>query len=145
MDSPDEAPITLRLVNVVPADPALDRVLTEHSVMVERPTGRAVGSIRLRLSNDDGIRLYAGHIGYGVDAPFRGHRYATYACLALKPVVLARGFRTVWITCDPDNWASRRTCEHIGAELIEVIDLPADLDMYRDGERRKCRYRWQLD
>ena len=62
----------------------------------------------------------------------------------LKPIALRHGFTELWITCDPDNWPSRRTCERIGAELIEIIDLPEDLDMYLDGERQKCRYRWQL-
>jgi predicted acetyltransferase len=49
--------------------------------------------------------------------------------------------QTVWITCNPDNWASRRTCELAGAELVEIVDLPEDNDMYRKGKRRKCRYR----
>jgi tagatose 1,6-diphosphate aldolase len=47
----------------------------------------------------------------------------------------------VWITCDPENTASRRTCELAGADFIEIIDLPPDIDMYQDGERQKCRYR----
>jgi hypothetical protein len=28
-----------------------------------------------------------------------------------------------------------------GFELIEIVDLPPTTDMYRDGERQKCRYR----
>ena len=27
-----------------------------------------------------------------------------------------------------------------GAELVEIVDLPEDNDMYQKGERRKCRY-----
>ena len=87
---------------------------------------------------------YAGHLGYNVDAAHRGQYYAAYACLELKPIALMHGFTELWITCDPDNWPSRRTCERLGAELIEIIDLPEDLDMYLDGERQKCRYLWQL-
>jgi predicted acetyltransferase len=47
----------------------------------------------------------------------------------------------VWITCDPDNIASRKTCELAGARLVEIVDLPEDTDMYREGMRQKCRYR----
>lgn len=112
--------------------------------MVENSSGEKAGAIRLRLSHEEDIALYAGHIGYNVNEAFRGRHYAAYACLELKPLTLQRGFTEVWITCYPDNWASRRTCERIGAELVEIIDLPGDLDMYQDGERQKCRYRWLL-
>ena len=138
-------PVTIQLTAVVPADPETGRVLAEHYRIVERSTQADVGGIRLRLSNQDDIRLYAGHVGYNVAEAYRGRHYAAYACLALKPVALQHGFREIWITCDPDNWASRRTCERIGAQLIEIIDLPEDNDMYQDGERQKCRYRWELE
>jgi tagatose 1,6-diphosphate aldolase len=48
----------------------------------------------------------------------------------------------VWITCNPDNWASRRTCERLGCQLVDIVELPEHIDMYQDGERQKCRYRW---
>ncbi|QJD79297.1 GNAT family N-acetyltransferase [Spirosoma rhododendri] len=136
--------IELLLERITPADPATGRVLAEHYDIVEKASGQTVGTIRLRLSDTDDIRLYAGHIGYRVEEAFRGHHYAAQACMLLKTIALQRGFGELWITCDPDNWPSRRTCERIGAKLIEIIDLPEDLDMYLDGERQKCRYRWQL-
>jgi hypothetical protein len=46
-----------------------------------------------------------------------------------------------WITCNLDNIASRKTCELAGARLVEIVDLSEDTDMYRKGERQKCRYR----
>ena len=46
----------------------------------------------------------------------------------------------LWITCNPDNLASRRTCELAGAEFMGIVDLPPDSDMYLEGERQKCRY-----
>ncbi len=87
---------------------------------------------------------YAGHVGYNVDAAHRGQCYPAYACLELKPIALMHRFTELWITCDLDNWPSRRTCERLWADLIEIIDLPEGIDMYRDGERQKCRYCWQL-
>lgn len=140
----NESPVKLVFEKARPADPETDRVPDEHYLIVKRQSDETVGTIRLRLSNREDIWLYAGHIGYMVYEPFRGHQYAAYACLEMKPIALERGFTEVWITCDPDNWPSRRTCERIGAELVEIVDLPEYLDMYQDGERQKCRYRWRL-
>jgi predicted acetyltransferase len=100
-----------------------------------------IGNIELRIGNTDYIHLYAGHIGYRVHPPFRGHRYAARSCRLLIPLARKHGFRTVWITCNPDNYGSRRTCELAGAKFIEIVDLLPDMDMYREGERQKCRYR----
>jgi tagatose 1,6-diphosphate aldolase len=104
-----------------------------------------VGRVGLRIGNTRDIVMHAGHIGYGVDEHYRGHHYAAKACKLIAPVAIDHGLNTLWITCDPDNWASRRTCELLGCELVEIVDLPEDTDMYRDGERQKCRYRWQLE
>jgi tagatose 1,6-diphosphate aldolase len=51
---------------------------------------------------------------------------------------------TLWITCNPENVASRRTCELVGGELVDIVELPPDIDMYKEGERQKCRYRVRL-
>jgi predicted acetyltransferase len=50
----------------------------------------------------------------------------------------------VWITCNPENVASRRTCELAGGQLIDIVDLPPETDMFKEGERQKCRYRFAL-
>ena len=107
-------------------------------------SSQRVGSISLRVGETDFLRLFAGHVGYGIAPSFRGHRYAARACLLLRGVALDHGMETVWITCNPENIASRRTCELLGAQLVEIVDLPADTDLYRRGERRKCRYRWHV-
>ncbi len=104
-----------------------------------------VGAIDLRISNTEHILLYAGHIGYGIDPRYRGNRYAAKACKLIKQTALAHGFTTLWITCNPDNLASRRTCEILGAKLVEIVDLPEYTEMYQKGERQKCRYRWDLE
>ncbi|MEZ4670788.1 MAG: hypothetical protein R3E39_23025 [Anaerolineae bacterium] len=65
-------------------------------------------------------------------------------CRLLLPLALQHGLETLWITCNPDNLASRKTCDLIGAELVEIVDLPPDTDMYREGARQKCRYRLVL-
>ena len=50
----------------------------------------------------------------------------------------------LWITCNPDNIASRRTCEIAGGKLVEIVELPSNNDQYHKGDRNKCRYRFDL-
>jgi len=59
----------------------------------------------------------------------------------VAPLAWRNGIVPTWITCNPDNLASRRTCELVGAELIETVALPPGNDMYDRGDRFKCRYR----
>lgn len=51
---------------------------------------------------------------------------------------------TLIITCNPDNFPSRKTCEKTGLKLKEIVDLPIYNEMYQDGERQKCIYEWIL-
>jgi predicted acetyltransferase len=112
--------------------------------MIQVPSGEEVGRISLRIGSSPHILFYAGHVGYGVHHRHRGHHYAARACRLLMPLARAHGFRRLWITCNPDNTASRRTCELAGARFVEIVDLPEDSDMYLHGERQKCRYRLDL-
>ena len=102
------------------------------------------GTVSLRIGTTDYLERFAGHIGYGVELPYRGRRYAARACKLLFELARKHGMTTLWITCNPENVASRRTCELIGGELVGIVDLPPDSDMYKEGERQKCRYRIRL-
>jgi predicted acetyltransferase len=103
-----------------------------------------VGRINLRIGNTEHVIKYGGHIGYGIEEKYRGHHYAAKACRLIKQVALDHGLDTLWITCNPDNYPSRRTLEILGCKLVEIIDLPEDLDMYKRGERQVGRYRWYI-
>jgi predicted acetyltransferase len=103
-----------------------------------------IGHIALRIGNTNDLKMYAGHIGYRIEEKYRGHHYAAKACRLVKPIALDYGMETLWITCNPDNVPSRKTCEALGCEFIEIVDLPEDNDMYKEGERQKCRYRLDL-
>ena len=47
-------------------------------------------------------------------------------CAGLNQIssALAHSLDRLWITCDPDNRASRTTCERLGAVLVEVVTVP---------------------
>jgi len=125
-------------------DPAQGKVPAYRFLMTRSHDGEELGSIELRVGNTENIMLYAGHVGYGVDPFHRGHHYAARAVRLLLPLARRHGLGPIWITCNPDNYASRRTCEMAGARLVEVVDLPPDSEMYRQGDRQKCRYRLEV-
>jgi predicted acetyltransferase len=99
------------------------------------------GGIGLRIGHGEDLEYYYGHIGYHVYPPSRGRHYAERACRLLLPLAAYHGVNPVWITTNPDNLASRRTCERLGGQLVDVVDVPPGHPLYLRGERRKCRYR----
>ena len=102
-----------------------------------------VGEIELRLRDDRDTLLYLGQVGYSVESDYRGQRLAARSLILLKPLARRHQLRELWITCDPDNPASQRTCELAGAVFFETVDLPRGHLLYSVGLRQKCRY--QLD
>lgn len=132
------------LLEKYPGDLTINYVPSYRFQMVVAGRDEAVGNIELRIGNTNHIVMYGGHIAYGVKPEYRGHRYAARACKLLLPLARKHGLNCVWITCSPDNIASRRTCELVGAQLVEIVDLPDDTDMYQRGEKQKCRYRLDL-
>jgi tagatose 1,6-diphosphate aldolase len=109
-----------------------------------RVAGERAGTATLRIAGGDYFERYAGQIGYGVDIAHRGHHYAARTCKLLFDLARRHGLSTLWITCNPENVASRRTCELVGGELVEIVDVPPTIDLYREGDRQKCRYRVRL-
>ncbi len=136
--------LELILVERYPGDPVTNRVPAYKFRMSLVGQDNEIGHIELRVGHSQHLVMYAGHIGYEVSPEHRGQRYAARACKLLFPLALSHELDTLWITCNPDNMASRRTCELAGGQMVEIVDLPADTDMYRKGERRKCRYRLDL-
>ena len=107
-------------------------------------TKQKIGKIDFRVGNTKNLIMYAGHFGYDVDREYRGNRYAAKSCQLLFPLAEKHQINPLWITCNPDNIASRRTCEIAGGTLVEVVKLPPDNDQYHQGDRHKCRYRFDL-
>ena len=126
------------VVETTPADPA--RGWLPANVFDMRVGGCKVGGLNMRVGNTHNVVMYAGHIGYAVDEPYRRRHYAERACRLILPVAKAHGMDTVWIMCNPDNVASRITCERLGTTLVEIVPVPEDNDLYKHGDRESCRY-----
>lgn len=105
--------------------------------------GTKIGHCDLRIGHNDKTYI-GGNIGYGIDEPYRGHRYAAKACALLFMQARKHGMDHLYITCDPDNTASSRTCQIAGGEYIETADIPEDNEMYAEGKRRAMVYRFAL-
>jgi len=108
------------------------------------PEVTIAGSISLRIGHSLNLDCYLGHIGYHVLPPARGHHFAERAARLLLPIARAHGHRSLWITCNPDNYASRRTCERLGAMFVDLLPVPKGNALYSQGDRQKCRYRLDL-
>lgn len=109
--------------------------------MVHATSREEMGRINLRVGSNPHIELYAGHVGYGVEPAYRGHHYASHALRLLIPVACELGLNPLWITCDPENIASRRACELAGGIFVEIVDVPAACIIRQSGHPKKCRYR----
>ena len=105
---------------------------------------RIGGGVSLRIGTSDPVEMYYGHIGYHVYPVARGRHYAERSCRLLLPLFRRHGLRTLWITCNPDNLPSRRTCERLGMHLVGVVPVPESNPLYARGDREKCRYRLDL-
>lgn len=135
--------IVLRFDELTEGDPERNWVPAYHFSICDRQ-GKKMGVCDLRIGHNE-LLYYGGHIGYGVDEPYRGHHYAGKACRILFRLAGELGLGHVIITCNPENAASRRTCEYAGGTLLEIAELPEDNDMrLEEGETHKCIFRFEV-
>lgn len=134
--------LELVLTETDPADPSRGWLPLYRFEM--RVDNRLAGRIYMRIGDTHDIRAFRGHIGYAVEPDYRGHHYAERSCRLLFSIARDHGLSTIWITCNPGNMASRRTCERLGATLVEIAPIPEGSDLYEAGECECCRYRIDL-
>lgn len=143
MDLLVDGDLTLHLAGCAPH--RVHGVPAYHFLMTHTESGEELGGINLRIGSTPHIERYAGHIGFTVHPAHRGHRYAARAVPLLLPFARQLGFEALWITCDPENTASRRSLELAGAHYVETVDVPADCIIHQTGHKQKCRYQMRLD
>lgn len=102
-------------------------------------TSKNAGEINLRIGESREM-YYFGHIGYHVNMAHRGNRYAQKACRLIFPLCHTLNLRSLVITTDVDNLASRKTCEALGCILESITDVPEDLQVRFELSKKKCRY-----
>lgn len=134
--------ISLFLIKTTPADPERGKVPAYHFDILS-PYGDPVGTIDLRVGHVENT-YYGGNIGYEIFPQHRGHGYAAKACKLLFRLAEQHYMEHLYITCNPGNIASRRTCENAGLSFIGIVSLPEHNEMYLQGDRKKCIYRIDL-
>ena len=135
--------IKLVLEKTVAGDTEKNRVPACHFAICNN-NGDKMGSCDLRIGHNEKL-YYGGNIGYAVSEKYRGHHYAGKACLLLFGLARKHKLGYVIISCNPDNNASRKTCEYVGGKLLEIAEIPEDNDMRKEcGETKACIYRFEL-
>jgi len=134
--------IRLVLEKATPGDPEKGWVPAYHFAICDLE-GRKMGVCDLRLGHN-ALLYFGGNIGYRVEEPYRGHHYAAKACRLLFGLAKQHEMEYVIITCNPDNIASKKTCEHLGGTLLEICEVPEGNDMRERGETHKCIFRFEV-
>lgn len=145
LPQPSDRVVALVLREQRPADPVRGWVPALHFTILVEPSRQPVGLISLRLGVSEWLTHYAGQVAFAVAPEHRGRRYASRALRLIAPLAWAKGIVPVWVTCNPENVASRRSCERAGGVLVDVVPLPSGNAMYERGDRFKCRYRLYPD
>lgn len=135
--------LELVLTRTADADPVRGYVPSYEFEMRRVDDSVCMGKIRLRIGTSTELK-YPGHLGYEVLEPFRGDHLAARSCNLLLPLCRAHGLRTLWLTIMPENVASQRTCQLIGAKYIETVRVPTRHEMFAQGKTLMCRYRWDI-
>lgn len=132
--------LELVLKSTTPADKAKGYSPAYEFEMRHPGKPQCMGVIRLRVDTAATL-CYPGHIGYEVNKQFRGHRYAARSCQLLLALAYSHGLKYVWLTVDPKNIPSQKTCDIIGANYIKTVRLPSNHEMYEQGARYRRRYK----
>jgi predicted acetyltransferase len=132
--------VKLHFVRIVPGEPSRGFVPAYHFRIITAD-GSDAGHINFRVGDTEHVRVCAGHIGFEIRGPCRGHGYAFQACRAIAPFVRSI-YEAVTITCDPGNVASMRTIEKLGASFTDEVPVPPHDPHYQGGSHRKRRYKW---
>ena len=102
---------------------------------------RVVGRVEYRFETGRDL-LYYGNIGYVVYTPYRGKGFAYRACELLFEHLRVKypDIHEVFITCNPDNIASKKTIQKLQATFIETVDVAPDHELHYFGDTQKEIY-----
>lgn len=108
-----------------------------------KPDMTPVGKVSIRIG-ENYHSYYNGNIGYEIDPEYRGHHLSCEAAKLVLEVARFHGMDHVILTCDEDNAPSYKTIERLGAELLEITEVPEDYFGYRPGMPKQRIYRLSI-
>lgn len=122
-------------------DQNLPEGFTPYSIYQIFVCNQEVGRLTFREGTLE-ERYYDGHIGYHIEEEYRGHYYAYQACLLLQQHLQ---FHQVILTCDPQNLASLRTIQKLGARYLETKTIPSSQRrFFAKDEKEKMIFIWEI-
>ena len=98
-----------------------------------------VGRCDYRLLNNI-ENYYAGNIGYMIYQSYRGNHYSYKAALLLLKIAKDFHIKSLYITCSPENVASRKTILQLNGNFIEKTSVPKGHFLRSQGEDIKEIY-----
>lgn len=108
------------------------RVLKENGargtvlLCIRKSDNKMVGCMQVHHVLNKQMRDITGHVGYSVRPSERRKGYATQMLAKAKDYLSAFGLSEIYISCLPENEASRRTILTNGGEYIKTVYLEAD-------------------
>ena len=111
--------------------------------IVLKATKEIVGHCSAKIGYNE-ILYYAGHVGFSVKEEFRGNGYATEAVNLIKKVFKLNKMSWIYITNNPDNNASVRVCEKVGAKFVKMMEFP-EQDLKRFAVQDSYKNIWELN
>lgn len=101
---------------------------------IRKADNKMVGCMQVHHVLNEQMKNITGHVGYSVRPSERRKGYATQMLAKAKDYLSSFGFSEIYVSCLPENEASRRTILANGGEYIETVYLEADkvdLERYR--------------
>ncbi len=103
---------------------------------------KEIGYCDLRIGHNASLYYY-GNIGYRIYEDYRGHNYSYYASLLLIEIAKRYEVDYLLITCDPDNYASKKVIEKLGFEFIREARVPLWHPLFKES-KHKLIYKMDL-
>lgn len=129
------------LLKVIEKNTGDDKIIPFYYFdIIRKADNKTVGKISARIGQNF-HSYYNGNIGYEILEEYRGNGFAYKACVMLLEIFKAHGMDFIYLTCGEKNIASYKTIERLGAELVEICDVPKEYFAWREGMDRQRIYR----
>ena len=93
---------------------------------IRKSDGKMVGCMQVHNVLSERMRKYSGHVGYSVRPSERRKGYAKKMLKKAKDYLTSFGFSEIYVSCLPENEASRRVILANGGEYVNTAFLEED-------------------
>ncbi len=99
--------------------PNEERVPAETYFLVRESDNRIVGMINIRLTLNDRLKKFGGHIGYSIRPTERQKGYNKVNLYLALLCCQKHGIDQVFMDCDKENLGSAKTMQALGGKMIK--------------------------